>query len=58
MQNPSELASLSTRESLKADAMKSFPEEELNKFLDALPTKELVPTTNSPAGSSKTRNKK
>ena len=39
VQNPTELAALSARERAKADAPKAFKEQELNKFLDALPTK-------------------
>lgn len=58
VQNPTELAVLSARERAKADAMKEFHQEELNKFLDNLPTKEPWPTTNAPAGSGWPRNKK
>jgi general secretion pathway protein D len=58
VQNPTELATLSARERAKADALKSFPEEELGKFLDALPKWELQPATNAPAGSGWPRNKK
>jgi len=50
VQNPTELASLSARESTKAEALKSFSEEELNKFLETLPTREPNSTTNAPAG--------
>ena len=50
VQNPTELATLSARERAKTDALKSFPEEELGKFLDALPKWELKPATNAPAG--------
>jgi general secretion pathway protein D len=47
--NPTELAALSARERLKADAPKAFREEELNKFLDALPTKQPPSSsTNAP----------
>ena len=58
VQNPTELAALSARERAKADALKSFKEDELNKFLDALPTREPSLTTNAPAGSSWPRNHK
>lgn len=58
VQNPTELASLSARERAKADALKSFSEEELNKFLEKLPTQEPAATTNAPAGSGWPRNKK
>ena len=51
VQNPTELAALSARERAKADAMKSFKEEELNKFLESLPAKEPPIMTNAPAGS-------
>lgn len=51
VQNPTELAALSARERAKADAMKEFHQEELNKFLDGLPTVPPAPTTNAPAGS-------
>jgi general secretion pathway protein D len=51
VQNPTELAALSARERAKADAPKAFKEEELNKFLDALPTKEPPAMTNAPARS-------
>lgn len=40
VQNPTELAALSARERAKADAPKQFKEEEINKFLDSLPTKQ------------------
>ena len=46
--NPTELAALSARERLKSDAPKAFTEEELNKFLDALPTKQPPGLTNAP----------
>ncbi|HWW02215.1 MAG TPA: hypothetical protein VNZ64_21115 [Candidatus Acidoferrum sp.] len=49
--NPTELAALSARERAKSDAPKAFKEEELNKFLDALPTKEPPAMTNAPARS-------
>jgi general secretion pathway protein D len=56
VQNPTELATLSARERLKADAMKSFKQEELDKFLDTLPAKD--PTTNAPAGPAVSRKSK
>jgi general secretion pathway protein D len=58
VQNPTELAALSARERAAADAMKSFSEEELKHFLDALPTEEPSPATNAPAGSGWPRNEK
>lgn len=58
VQNPTELAALSTRERVKADAMKSFQQEELDRFLDGLPSRELFPATNFPAGTGWPRNKK
>jgi general secretion pathway protein D len=58
VQNPTELAALSAREKAKADALKDFSEEELNKFLETLPTREPNPATNAPAGSGWPRNKK
>lgn len=39
VQNPTELAALSARERAKANAPKAFKEEELNRFLDSLPSK-------------------
>jgi type II secretory pathway component GspD/PulD (secretin) len=56
VQNPTELATLSARERLKADAMKSFKQEELDKFLDTLPAKD--PTANAPAGPAVSRKSK
>jgi len=51
VQNPTELAALSARERARSDAPKAFTEEELNKFLDSLPTKEPpAAMTNAPAG--------
>ncbi|HEV2391677.1 MAG TPA: hypothetical protein VG146_04850 [Verrucomicrobiae bacterium] len=44
VQNPTALAALSASERAKADAPKAFREEEINKFLDALPAK---PPSNS-----------
>ena len=58
VQNPTELAALSARERAKADALKSFHQEELDKFFDGLPTRELFPNTNWPAGSGLPHNKK
>ena len=58
VQNPTELATLSARERAKAEALKSFPEEELGKFLDALPKWELNNKTNAPAGAGWPHNKK
>jgi len=40
VENPTELAALSAREREKSDAPKAFREEEINKFLDSLPTKQ------------------
>jgi general secretion pathway protein D len=51
VQNPTELAALTAREKAKSDAIKALTEEELSKYLDTLPFKELPPTTNAPAGS-------
>ena len=50
VQNPTELAALSARERAKSDATKAFKEQEINKFLDALPTKPPSSVTNGPAG--------
>jgi general secretion pathway protein D len=57
VQNPTELAALSSRERAKADALKSFEEEELNKFLDALPVKPPPMLTNAPPGLSPNKRK-
>jgi general secretion pathway protein D len=43
IQAPTELAAVSGNERDKSDGMKSFTEEELNKFIDGLPKKEHVP---------------
>jgi type II secretion system protein D len=43
VQNPTELAALSARERAKSDALNTFKEQDLNKFLDALPTKDTAP---------------
>src|SRR5579859_1940687 len=51
VQNPTELAVLSAHERAKADAMKSFSEHELNKFLDSLPAKQPSLMTNATTGS-------
>jgi general secretion pathway protein D len=51
VQNPTELASLSSREKAHAPAMKDFSEKELGTFLDSLPVREPYPLTNAPAGS-------
>ncbi len=48
VQNPTELAALSARERAKSDAPKAFSEEQLNKFLDSLPTKEPPAKTDAP----------
>ena len=40
VQNPTELAALSTRERANSDAVKEFKEQELNKLLDTLPIKQ------------------
>jgi general secretion pathway protein D len=58
VQNPTQLAALSSHEANKAPAMHSFSEEELSKFLDALPTVEPPPLTNAPTGSGWPKNKK
>jgi len=51
VQNPTELAALSARERAKSDALtKELREEELNKFLDSLPTKHPSILTNTPDG--------
>jgi general secretion pathway protein D len=57
VQNPTELAALSLREKSKADALKSFSEEELSNFLDSLPVKPPPALTNSPPGLSPTKRK-
>jgi len=49
VQNPIELAALSARERAKSDAPKAFREEEINKFLDALPIKPPSSGTNAPS---------
>jgi len=51
------LAALSLREKSKADALKSFSEEELSNFLDSLPVKPPPALTNSPPGLSPTKRK-
>jgi general secretion pathway protein D len=58
VQNPTELAVLSNRERAKAEAMKDFSDEELNKVLDSLPMAAPSPTTNAPPGSGWPRNNK
>jgi type II secretion system protein D len=57
VQNPTELAALTARERTKAEALKDFTDEEINRVLDSLP---VVParTNSMPAGSSPPRNKK
>jgi general secretion pathway protein D len=57
VQNPTELAALTARERTKAEALKDFTDEEINRVLDSLP---VVParTNSMPAGSSSPRNKK
>lgn len=57
VQNPTELAALSAREKAKADALKAFEEEELNKFLDSLPVKPPPVLTNAPPGLSPSKRK-
>jgi general secretion pathway protein D len=57
VQNPTELAALSARERAKADALKAFEEEELNKFLDTLPVKPPPMLTNAPPGLSPSKRK-
>jgi general secretion pathway protein D len=44
VQAPSQLAALSATEQQKSTAPKSFSEQELNRFLDNLPTKEEAPS--------------
>jgi type II secretory pathway component GspD/PulD (secretin) len=39
VQAPSQLAALSSEERAKSSGIKAFPEQEMNKFLDSLPTK-------------------
>ncbi len=51
VQNPTELAALSARERSRSDAEKAFSEEQLNKYLDSLPTKEPPALTNAPGRS-------
>jgi general secretion pathway protein D len=58
VQNPTELAALTSRERAKAEAMKDFTDEEINKVLDALPVVPPGRTNNIPSGSSSTRNKR
>jgi len=50
VQNPTELAALTVREKAKAEAMKEFSDEELNKVLDSLPTADHPHTNQPPAG--------
>jgi len=50
VQNPTELAALTAREKAKAEAMKEFSDEELNKVLDSLPTADHPHTNQPPAG--------
>jgi general secretion pathway protein D len=45
VQTPSQLAALSAAEQKKSDAIKAFSEQELNKILDTLPTKDPVTGT-------------
>jgi general secretion pathway protein D len=50
VQAPSQLAALSARETAKSPAAKSFPEQELNQFIEKLPPGSLPNTTpTSPA---------
>jgi general secretion pathway protein D len=56
VQNPTELAILSNHERAKAESMKDFSDQELNKVLDSLPVVEPSPTTNAPASSGWPRN--
>ena len=51
VQNPTQLAALSARESSKSDLRKEFKEQEINRFLDTLPVKPPAPMTNSPSSS-------
>ena len=46
--NPTELAAVTERERAKSDAVKAFQENEINKFLDALPVKPPTSVTNGP----------
>lgn len=50
VQNPAELAALTVREKLKAEALKEFSDEELNKVLESLPTADRSHTNKPPAG--------
>jgi general secretion pathway protein D len=50
VQNPTELAALTVREKAKAEAMKDFTDEELNKVLESLPTADQPHTNKAPAG--------
>jgi general secretion pathway protein D len=43
VQAPSELIALSASEKSKSESLKGIPEAEINKYLDALPTKDAVP---------------
>ena len=58
VQNPSDLAYVSNRERANADAMKSFSQGELDKFMDTLPVKPPVPSVDAPKGSGWPSNKK
>jgi type II secretion system protein D len=51
---PTQLAALSANEKSKSGLIKAFPEEELNRILDTIPTKEASPSVTSPAPSGKT----
>jgi general secretion pathway protein D len=48
VQNPTELAALSTSERGKSDAIKELKERDINKFLDTLPMKEAAPVPAQP----------
>lgn len=45
---PTEIAALSERERAKSDATKALTEQELNKFLDTVPSTNQPPTSGSP----------
>ncbi len=50
VQNPAELAALTVREKAKAEALKDFSDEELNRVLESLPTADHPHTNQPPAG--------
>ena len=50
VQNPGELAALSSKERGKSDALQALPEKDLNQFLDTLPMKESTPPARNSTG--------